>query len=194
MAVTSTTSFRVLLGSCTFALLLAAAQVQAQTPESESRRSIRTLGRLTAIKLGIENNLGLIADRSLRDAASARAERSTGLFVPRLYAEGGYIDSTPTPTTVARDRIGTAAAGVAWISPVGTSALAEVGADERLSGDAFENHGLRLRIDVSQSLLRDGWLPGASTPVREAQYDAWIQKQRFISSLHQLIVDVDTAY
>jgi outer membrane protein TolC len=167
--------------------LVAAAPARAQDAAAEP------LGRLDAIRAGVERNQGLLSERLAQRRAEAFARAAWRPWSPQLRVGTGWTRPYAGSGKLGADRLGYEA-GVAWLSPVGTRVEAGVAMDQGLPGTATSPHESRVGVDLEQALLRDGWLSGAGLPLAEARLASRLQNELFRAELNTFLVDVDDAY
>lgn len=149
---------------------------------------LRAVGQEAAQK-----NHGLLADRASLEARSASARASRRGFAPELEVTADYVSDLPGFAEASRtDRV-QYGGGVRWQTPYGMVAAVTATATEQLAGTA-SGHDATLLFALSQSLLDGGWRAGAYSGPALADVDAEIERQRYVASLNQLLVDVESAY
>jgi outer membrane protein TolC len=154
----------------------------------------RPISRLDAIQLGVERNLGLLADRLEKERIAYGVEAAGRPFAPVLTFEVNYDDLTPPEGNSERDRSIVVSSGVDWKTQIGTELSARVNVDNHVSGQTTPDHTATLDLSVSQPLLKDAWGTSARTPLMLAELDDQIQQELFRSQLNDFIVELDQAY
>ncbi len=153
----------------------------------EAQEERRTFSRLQAIQLGLERNQGLLTARIDQQRVGMLARAAWQPWSPSLIADATYHRSHLDP----EDRL-TTSVGAGWQTVVGTRVEATVGVDQGLPG--HNPHEPSVVVSIDQPLLKDGWLPGASLPLTEAELGARIQDELYRGEVNAFVVDVDAAY
>lgn len=163
-------------------------------PAAVAQPAPRKISRAEVLRTGLDRNLDLLSKRLERKKLEV-GERAAGKpYSPTLLADLGYRDF-PIHTSVGQSRYLDYSLGASWKAPVGTQLSAEVFAEQNLyrrGGASDSTAGLGLGL--TQPLLKDGWLDGASLPLTEARLNTLIQRESYRVDLNRLLLDLETAY
>ncbi|MBI5545717.1 MAG: TolC family protein [Deltaproteobacteria bacterium] len=175
-----------------FGPLAAKAAHADEVPQSPS------LSRLGAVRRAVSSNLVLLTKRLEMRRQHLLARAAWQPYSPSLILEADYRKAEAD--AFGREQVLSYAAGVALKTPIGTTVGASVGMNQGLapasttgaqSGYAADGE---VSLNVTQPLLRGGWLQGAALPLREAELLDSIQRELFRDELNALIAEVDAAY
>lgn len=181
------------------ALLLAAA-VAAAAGEARAQPA-RKISRAEVLRQGLERNLDLLSKRLERKKLEVAERGAFEAFSPTLYGGLGYRDFyspdpslslLPSPPTQARHL--DYSVGASWKTPLGTQLYTELFADQSVFNSTDPDHGAGIAFGLTQPLLKDGWLAGASLPFTEARLNAAIQQESYKTEVNRLLLDLETAY
>lgn len=168
-------------------LLALTGRVWAATPPTELTSS-------EAVRLGLERNLDLNAKRLDRDRIIALAVAARTPFSPGLFAFSNGSRTPAIPPFGIEERRLDSAIGATWRSLWGTQLSGQVENDLALPGSQDAVNAASLSLNLSQSLLKDAWIAGASLPIIEARFNASIQDAIFNDQTNSAIVDLESAY
>src|SRR4051812_28832544 len=166
------------------ALLVLALTGAAPPPELTAR---------DAVRLGLERNLDLNSRRLDRDRTVALVTAARQPFTPVLFASSNGERLPAVPGGIEERRLDSIV-GAAWRSPLGTQLSGQAENDKALPGSGDPINNTSLSLNVSQPLLKDAWVSGASLPLIEARFNALIQGELFRDQTNTAIVDLETAY
>lgn len=165
------------------------------SPFAAAQPAPRKISRAEVLRTGLDRNLDLLSKRLERKKLEVGQRAAGKPYSPSLLADLGYRDSSLPRPAVGQSRHLDYSVGAAWKTPVGTQLSAEVFAEQNLyrrSGEPSSNAGVGLGL--TQPLLKDGWLDGASLPLTEARLNTLIQRESYRVDLNRLLFDLETAY
>jgi outer membrane protein len=156
----------------------------------------RKISRAEVLRTGLERNLDLLSKRLERKKLEVGERGAFKPYSPTLLADLGYRDTfAPSSTLPGQSRHLDYALGASWKTPLGTVLSTELFVDQNVfEADGAVSHGAGVSFGLTQPLLKDGWLDGASLPLTEARLNAQIQDESYKIDLNKLLLDLETAY
>ncbi len=155
----------------------------------------RALSLEDAVRAAVAHNLDLLQQRLVAHRAAAQASAAWWGFTPDLQVSAGLADirSSAVPGDGTTGKSADSSVGLAWQTPLGTQLGASLALERDFAGPSSHSDGA-LVLSVSQPLLKDAWLPGASAPLEQTALAARIAKETLRGEVEQFIVEVEGAY
>lgn len=155
----------------------------------------RKISRAQVLRTGLERNLDLLSKRLERKKLEVGERGAFKAYSPTLLADLGYRDTFVPSTVPGQSRHLDYSLGASWKTPLGTVLSTELFVDQNLfeAGGGIA-HGAGVGFGLTQPLLKDGWLDGASLPLTEARLNTAIQNESYKIDLNKLLLDLETAY
>lgn len=156
--------------------------------------NVRKIARVEAIHLGVSHNFELISKRLEQQRFEVLGRSAWRPYSPSVFLDASYRQS-PLLVTGGRtdDRFVDYTVGAGWRSIIGTTVGASATLSQGLPGSSVP-YGNQVSLTLTQPLLKDAWLTGASLPLREADLQSMIQKEIFRGEINTLISSIETAY
>ncbi len=162
-------------------------------PVAPSQPIARKISRVEAIQLGVTRNFDLMSRRLEQRRFDVLGRAAWRPYSPTVYVDAAYRQTQALlGSGPGADRYIDYTAGAGWRSIIGTTVAAEVDVSQGITG--LSGYGNGLSLSVTQPLLKDAWLAGAALPLREAEFQAQIQKEIFRAEINTLISTIDAAY
>jgi outer membrane protein TolC len=149
----------------------------------------RSLSHDDALRLAAERNATLLVSSLDRARLGAVADAARRPYLPEITVEAA---ARQTGKGLATQGAIETIATLSYASPYGQSASLAASVTGGLT--ANRTGGQSLTLDVSQSLLRNGFHPGGSADLRQADLDVKIAREMYRNNLNQLLKQADRAY